>query len=258
MSSFVRAGGAALATVVLGGLGLMGMAGPAAAAPLEHHGAPAGNNGVTKIIGPGDIDATPENNPHQQCQLGVEWYNFEKGQDVVSDVSFELIAPTADGKLTVDGPSQVPVGDDDASGGTDLDGRQFYTLSSTGTPHPKQGFHVKVTVHTPHSLGNDSKTKVFWFQPCGTDEAAAPVKKAHDKPAAKPTAEASAVAVDSASAAPQSAQSDSAVPTNIDAGLAGSHAEDSSIPPLWPILALVAAAAAVGGGIVVMRRRATR
>jgi hypothetical protein len=34
------------------------------------------------------------------------------------------------------------------------------------TPHPVQGFHVKVTVHAEDSIGSDTKYKVFWVN-CG-------------------------------------------------------------------------------------------
>ncbi len=43
---------------------------------------------------------------------------------------------------------------------------QSYTLSFDGAPQPQQGYHVKLTVHTPRSKGNDTKTKVFWVAPC--------------------------------------------------------------------------------------------
>ena len=82
-------------------------------------------------------------------------------------------APTGDVGLTVDGDPTVFVGGDPASGaGTDtgLDGRETYTLSFDGAPHPKQGYHVKLTVATPRSNGNDTKTKVFWVEPCDDDD----------------------------------------------------------------------------------------
>ena len=136
---------------------------------------PPGNNGTIKIEQL-QADGTPQNNPHQSCQLRVEWYGFDEGDDVVSEVSFAAIAPTAGSTVSTTDDTSVPVGGDAASGaGTDtgLDGSKVYTLSFTGTPHAQQGYHVKVTVHTPHSLGNDSKTKVFWMQPC-TGEGSSP------------------------------------------------------------------------------------
>ena len=78
-------------------------------------------------------------------------------------------APTGNVGLSVSGPSSVFVGGDAASGAgtaTGLDGRETYTLSFDGAGHPKQGYHVKLTVTTPYSQGNDTKTKVFWVQGC--------------------------------------------------------------------------------------------
>ena len=128
---------------------------------------PPGNNGTVKIAGPSDAVGQPSNNPHPGCTFYVEWFGYDEGADVQSTVTFTPQAPTSDVTISGDEPSTVFVGGDEAGGGTDLDGRQAYTLSfSGGAPHPKQGYHVKLTVATPHSLGNDTKTKVFWVAPC--------------------------------------------------------------------------------------------
>ena len=60
------------------------------------------------------------------------------------------------------------MGGDPASGaGNDFDGEATYTLGfGGGQPDPEQGYHVKVTVHTPGSQGADTKHKVFWVLPC--------------------------------------------------------------------------------------------
>jgi len=128
---------------------------------------PIGHNGVVKVVGEGDVDDIPENNPHQGCRLGIEWYNYDQA-DIWSTITFEMWSPT-DATLTVDGPSSVFVGEDHA-GGTknDLDAREWYTLNADGLAHPEQGFHVKVTVDTPGSRGTEKKSKVFWFQNCET------------------------------------------------------------------------------------------
>ena len=105
-----------------------------------------------KIAPYGEMDGIPQNSPHPGCTFQVEWYGFEEGSDIVSTVSFAMHAPTADVGLTVSGPSSVFVGGDPASGAgtaTGLDGQQAYTLSFDGAPHPKQGYHVKLTVSTP-------------------------------------------------------------------------------------------------------------
>ena len=138
-------------------------------------GDPAGNNGTVKIAPLGEMDSIPNNTPHPGCTFQIEWYGYDEGADIVSTVSFAMQAPTKDVGLAVDGPSSVFVGGDPASGaGTDtgLDGREAYTLSFNGEPHPKQGYHVKLTVATPRSNGNDTKTKVFWVEPCGAETGA--------------------------------------------------------------------------------------
>ncbi len=115
------------------------------------------------------MDRIPNNTPHPGCTFQVEWYGFDEGDDVVSQVSFAMQAPTSDVALGVDGPTEVFVGGDSATGAgteTGLDGRETYTLSFDGEPHPKQGYHVKLTVATPRSQGNDTKTKVFWVEDC--------------------------------------------------------------------------------------------
>ena len=132
-----------------------------------------GNNGTVKITPLGETDGTPNNHPHVGCSFQVEWYGYDKGDDIVSQVSFAMHAPTSNVGLSVSGPSSVFVGGDAASGAgtaTGLDGRETYTLSFDGAGHPKQGYHVKLTVTTPYSQGNDTKTKVFWVQGCQDTE----------------------------------------------------------------------------------------
>ena len=132
-------------------------------------GDPAGNNGTVKIETAGDADGTPNNVPHVACTFQIEWCGFDGGDDIVSDVTFTSHAPTGDAVISGDSPAQVSVGGDSASGagtGSGLDGVQDYRLSFDGEPHPKQGYHVKLTIHTPGSIGADTKHKVYWVQPC--------------------------------------------------------------------------------------------
>jgi hypothetical protein len=124
-----------------------------------------------KISHVGDKD-TPDNNPHPGCSFLVEWYGF--GPDATSDVTFAMQAPTSDATYTVvEGQlTDVQLDGDDASGaGTDtgLDHTEAYTLAFDGEPHPKQGYHVKLSVATEWSQGNDTKSKVFWVAPCEAD-----------------------------------------------------------------------------------------
>lgn len=258
MLSFVRAS-AIVAGVTLAGLS----AAPAFATD------PAGNNGTVKVIQHGNIDDVPENQPHVGCTLDIEWYGFDEGEEIESTIGFELHSPTDGGELTVDGPEKVFVGGDSASGaGTEdgLDARQTYTLSATGLAHPKQGFHAKVTIHTPGSIGNDTKTKVFWFKDCAVEEPTptptpspseepTPSEEPSEEPSETPT-EATPVSDETEPADEESSEApvtDSEVPTNIDAGLAGES--DSAVPAMWPLLAMLAGAAAAGTALVVVLRR---
>ena len=131
----------------------------------EGAGDPAGNNGTVKITPHGEVDGIPQNTPHVGCVFDVEWYGFDEGADIVSDVTFESWAPTRV-PMTVDGPTQVLVGGDPASGaGTDegFDGEATYRLAFDGEPHPQQGYHVKLTIHTPARRMNiPTRTRTRW------------------------------------------------------------------------------------------------
>ena len=136
-------------------------------------GDPAGNNGTVKIAPYGPIDSIPNNTPHVDCHFQIEWYGFDEGADIISQVTFAMQAPTSDVGLSGTEPATVFVGGDPATGaGTDtgFDGVQDYTLVFDGAPHPKQGYHVKLTINTPGSQGADVKHKVFWVQPCEAPE----------------------------------------------------------------------------------------
>ena len=225
---------------------------------------PPGNNGTVKIFGPGDAVGTPSNNPHPGCTVGVEWFGFDEGQDVVSTVSFAAQAPTSDVTIGGASPSQVFVGGDPAGGGTDLDGRQSYTLTfSGGAPHPKQGYHVKLTVATPYSLGNDTKTKVFWVEPCATEEdtttssssaqGSANGGRDHgDRGVEAETATAPDTAEQSSGVEAETATAGAAVPTSVDAGEDGSPLADWARSP-WPLVAV--AGGLTLAGVAIARRK---
>jgi hypothetical protein len=168
-----RTNAATLAAGVLTLGSVVFLAGPAAAgrldAPQDSPQDPPGRNGDIKITAVDDASEPPENNPMQGCSLSVEWYNFDAG-DLMSHLTFEAIAPTADAVLEVEGLLDVPVGEDAAGGGTDRDAREVYTFTTVGEPGP-QGFHVKLDVHTPGVTGAEKKTKVFWIGDCAAEEA---------------------------------------------------------------------------------------
>ena len=148
-------------------LTLVGWGATATPATAEPGADPAGNNGTVKITPRAEDDGIAPNTPHVACEFDIEWYGYDEGADIVSTVSFAMQAPTSAVVLSGGEPVQVFVGGDPAGGaGTDLDGEATYRLGFAGDPDPVQGYHVKVTVHTPGSRGADSKSKVFWVSPC--------------------------------------------------------------------------------------------
>lgn len=152
---------------------LVPTAGPAHASKDD----PKGNNGTVKVAELGDMDDPPDNDPHVGCTFTLEWYGFDQGSDIISEVEWEMQEPTGDVVLGVSGPKKVFVGGDPATGAgtaTGLDGREVYTLSFKGKPHPVQGYHVKLKVATPGSKGSDGKSKVFWVKGCDVPPPAAP------------------------------------------------------------------------------------
>jgi hypothetical protein len=259
---------------------------------------PAGNNGTVKIAPYGEMDGIPNNTPHPGCTFQVEWYGFDEGDDVVSQVSFAMHAPTTDVGLSVDGPAEVFVGGDSATGAgteTGLDGRETYTLSFDGEPHPKQGYHVKLTVATPHSKGNDTKTKVFWVEECdtagtadddsttgdsgsGTDGGSESGDESGEDSGVAGTSQdtddngtdreagqdsgvlGTSLSVDSSSDADAAATGTdgSAVPTGVDAGAEGSALERAGDLARSPWALLVLALGLVAGAAAVVTRRAGR
>lgn len=239
---------------------------------------PGSGHAATSARGQGSRGAGPHGGrggagdpPHVGCVFDVEWYGFDEGADIVSDVTFESWAPTRV-PMTVDGPTQVFVGGDPASGaGTDegFDGEATYRLAFDGEPHPQQGYHVKLTIHTPGSRGADVKHKVFWVEDCTE----APGEETPEQPSTPGTPQqpgtpetpevAGEQEVDSPSepdevevkgeqaVAPQAAPGTagtSTVPSSVDAGLdADRRAAVSSalVPPLVALLGLLVTAIAV-------------
>ena len=232
---------------------------------------PAGSNGTIKIVGHGEIDSVPDNNPHQGCTLGVEWYNFDSG-DITSTVTFQLWAPTR-GDLAVDGDSTVAVGGDAAGGGRDLDAREFYTLHPEATANPQQGFHVRITVSTPGPKGTEKKSKVIWVQGCDSSTPTpTPAPTPTPTPAPTPTAPGGIVPTPTPTPTTpggpvpsEGRQVPSAgkvpVPTTVAAGL-GSAPDTAATPAGVGLeLALAGAALVLGGGLFAggaARRRGAR
>jgi hypothetical protein len=131
-------------------------------------GDPAGNNGTVKIDAE-PFDTHPGNEPHVGCRFQVDFYGFDEG-DLFADVIFTAHPPTGKGETLLE--DRVFIGEDDHSGGgseAGIDAEREYDLSAalaSFTPHPKQGYHVKLTVHADGSQGADTKHKVFWVEGC--------------------------------------------------------------------------------------------
>jgi LPXTG-motif cell wall-anchored protein len=138
-----------------------------AAIPGQASADPPGNNGTVKIDDV-EFDSHPDNEPHVGCIFQVDWYGFDKG-DLFSHVTFAVHPPTGNEVILTD---EVFIGGDDNSGGgseAGLDASETYDLTALlqkFTPHPQQGWHIKLTVNNDGSQGADVKHKVFWVTGC--------------------------------------------------------------------------------------------
>ena len=137
-------------------------------------GDPPGNNGTIKVDNQ-PFDTHPNNEPHVDCRFDIDFYNYGQGDDIIASYQVDLHAPTNGGeKLRMLEDGTKFIGGDAAGGGTDHDGAVVIDLGpelqdafDDGIlPHPQQGYHVKLTIHAPHSLGADTKYKVFWVEAC--------------------------------------------------------------------------------------------
>ena len=153
------------AMLIAGGLAIPQIAGAATPNPAG----PPGNNGTIKVDTE-PFDNAPNNEPHVKCPFQVDFYGFDKGA-LFATVAFVAKKPTLRaGKDQVLLTDNVFIGEDSNAGGgseAGLDASRTYMLDVTGiTPHPKQGVHVKLTIHAQGSKGNDVKHKVFWVKGC--------------------------------------------------------------------------------------------
>ena len=254
-----------------------------ASEPAEK-GDPKGNNGTVKLAGfsegngpghssgDGSTPMHPSNDPHLPCTFSVEWFGFDAA-GLFSDVTFEQHAPTRGGNPHYD---SVPLDGDSHGGGgstAGYDGVETYSLDFEGDPHPKHGYHVKLTTETPYSQGSDRKHKVFWVEPC-EEETAPPGEETPEEETpgeetpgeetpgeetpeeetpgeengAQDTVEenggntstvvfgAQASVQESAQAATQSAAGRAAVPSAVEAGLTGDDEWSRSVLPLLAVL----------------------
>jgi hypothetical protein len=150
-----------VAAAVLAAAAAVAPASAALAAPAD----PAGNNGTIKIDGR-PFDSAPDNEPHVGCRFQVDFYGYDLGS--TATVTFTVQPPTG-GREELLTSRVIRIGEDAASGGTDLDGSRRFNLGpllQAYDPHPQQGYHIKATVHATGSIGADVKHKVFWVSEC--------------------------------------------------------------------------------------------
>ncbi len=155
-------------------LGVVALSSFMLAAPQSYAEDPPGNNGTIKIDGVafGDV---PNNEPHPGCIFQVDFYGYDFGLDKNATVSFFVWPPTGNRELLLQ--DSVFIGEDDNSGGgsTDgLDATETYDLSSLLKTYmaSNQGFHIKLKINAPGSIGKDTKYKVFWVEECAYGSAA--------------------------------------------------------------------------------------
>jgi hypothetical protein len=144
---------------------LVAVGGPASAG-----GNPPGNNGTVKVDG-WEFDDGHGNEPHVDCLFAIDFYGFDQGA-FNGTATFELQPPTGNSILLVD---STFIGEDPAGGGNDLDASLVEDLSgpiaaSGAIAHPKQGFHVRLTVQAQGSIGSMTKHKTYWVDDCGGGE----------------------------------------------------------------------------------------
>lgn len=158
---------------------------------------PRGNNGIIKVDGL-PFDTSHGNEPHVRCGFRLNFWGFDQGQR--ANVTFSGQSPTRTGTLL--SYRNVLISDTPAGGGNDL---ESFHIPATGaltaaalglgsaTPHPKQGYHLRVEVNALNADGSSvpggAKSKVFWLEPCATSAPTpaptpAPTRTAHPVPGA--------------------------------------------------------------------------
>jgi len=137
---------------------------------------PPGNNGTVKIenvdVDSGD-DENNANHPHVACPFAVRWYGYDTGTRTFS-MAFEAQPPSGNAAVAIlSGPAG---GTFEGHGpGDQVDHEEVYELDTTDLYNqPNQGYHIKLTVTTDGSQGNDTKHKVFWMDPCAEEPSPSP------------------------------------------------------------------------------------
>jgi hypothetical protein len=265
---------AALSALCAGVVGVMVGGGALALSAGASAPDPPGNNGTVKVDDQ-PIDSIPNNNPHVGCVFHVDFYGFDEGVGDAT-VTFTMQAPTKDVGLAVAGDTSPDIGEDPAGGGNDLDASETYTLTFDGDPHPQQGFHVKLTVNAPGSIGADAKHKVFWVQGCETPTTppteTTPTSPPTETtpPTSPPTETTPPTSPPTETTPPTSPPTETTPPTGtppgqppstqpppteVVAGLTGGSDDDSGGPGSWWPVGLISAGALMAGGAALALRR---
>jgi LPXTG-motif cell wall-anchored protein len=138
----------------------------AAPAGTPFLGDPPGANGTVKIDGP-EFDEGIDNEPHVSCDFAVRFFDFDQNEH--ANIVFAVQPPTGSDTVLLR-RNGVLISQDPAGGGRpDPDEVLHFSVDDLGlsayTPHPKQGYHVKLTVERIGAPGA-GKHKVFWLRPC--------------------------------------------------------------------------------------------
>ncbi|WP_242624032.1 LPXTG cell wall anchor domain-containing protein [Micromonospora kangleipakensis] len=152
---------------------------------------PGGANGTVKIDGPA-YQLDNRNEPHVTCEFQVEFFNFDK--DERASLIFEAWPPSAPDFHEVKRVTDVLVSDDKASGGSYRnDPDEVFRFSAAdlnlteAMAHPKQGYHIKLTVDRQNHPGWTEKHKVFWLKPCESTESPSPTPSESESSSESPT-----------------------------------------------------------------------
>jgi len=136
---------------------------PVAPAFAKDQGSAPGNNGTVKINDQEAVDDPGNQNEPKlsTCTIEVRWYGYDEGLRTSTidfatqgNVNYQIVSPVGPQDATFTAPTP-------ANGNT-LSHEARYTLSFSGAPETN-GYHVKVTVNTDGTQGNDKKSKVVWL-----------------------------------------------------------------------------------------------
>jgi hypothetical protein len=128
---------------------------------------PPGNNGTIKVDAQ-VFDTLPDNQPHTGCIFQVDYYGFDEGS-LYATATFAVMMPTQDIPVYTDTHF---IGEDSNAGGgsvAGIDQQVTYDLNEalyTYDTYPKQGIHLRLTVHADGASNADTKSKTFWATGC--------------------------------------------------------------------------------------------